>query len=47
MDAGVLLALMGRLEAQEPYVDGELADAQCFCSAIRRSRSVLSTSVVV
>ena len=29
MDAGVLLALMGRLEAREPYVGGELADAQC------------------
>ena len=29
MDAGVLLALMGRLEAQEPYVGGEHADAQC------------------
>jgi hypothetical protein len=47
MDAGVLLALMGRLEAREPYVGGELADAQFVCSAIRRSRSVLSTSVVV
>ena len=29
MDAGVLLALMGRLEAREPYVGGKLADAQC------------------
>ena len=29
VDAGVLLALMGRLEAREPYVGGELADAHC------------------
>ena len=34
MDAGVLLALMGRLEAREPYVGGELADAQCFCTSL-------------
>ncbi len=35
MDAGVLLSLMGRLEAQEPYVGGDLADAYsvalCVC----------------
>ncbi len=41
LDAGVLLALMGRLEAREPYVGGELADAQYFCTLL------LSTSVVV
>ena len=41
MDAGVLLVLMGRLEAREPYVGGELVDANCFCT------SLLSTSIVV
>ncbi len=29
LDAGVLLALMGRLEAREPYVGGKLADVHC------------------
>ncbi len=46
MDAGVLLALMGRLEAREPYVGGELADAQC-CIVYSLAASLLSTSVVV
>ena len=46
MDAGVLLALMGRLEAREPYVGGELVDAQC-CIVYSLAASVLSTSVVV
>ncbi len=46
MDAGVLLALMGRLEAREPYVGGELAYAQC-CIVYSLAASVLSTSVVV
>ena len=36
LDAGVLLTLMGRLETREPYVGGELADAQCLCFVIPR-----------
>jgi hypothetical protein len=46
LDAGVLLALMGRLEAREPYVGGELVDAQC-CIVYSLAASLLSTSVVV
>ncbi len=57
LDAGVLLALMGRLEAREPYVGGELADAQCCivrslvavnfrCCMRRESRTWVASSLM-